>query len=74
MHYFLIKPCALLLLNLLPQLNSQHSEAGSLEQTLRRHHWQKRVLLVAAPTATHPDFKAQKTLLAPHQSGLVARE
>ncbi|OGX87114.1 hypothetical protein BEN48_12015 [Hymenobacter glacialis] len=45
-------------------MGAQQYGSGSLEQTLRRHHWQKRVLLVAAPTPAHPDFKAQKALLA----------
>ena len=65
---------ALLVLSLLALLGAKPPEPGRLEQTLRRHHWQKRVLLVAAPTPDHPDFKEQKALLASQQSGLATRD
>ncbi|OGX81906.1 hypothetical protein BEN47_18855 [Hymenobacter lapidarius] len=74
MQHFLIKPRVFLLLGLLPLLGAWQSEPSSLEQTLRRHHWQKRVLLLASPTPDHPDFEAQKALLAAQQSGLATRD
>ncbi|WP_177204720.1 DUF4174 domain-containing protein [Hymenobacter arizonensis] len=46
----------------------------SLEQTLRDSRWKKRVLLVAAPTAEHADFKTQKALLAANATELAERD
>ena len=68
------KPRALLLLGLLALLGAQRPNVSSLEQTLRSHYWQKRVLLVAAPAPDHPAFKEQKALLAPQRDGLAARD
>ena len=62
-----------LLLSLLT-LTAQTPKPMPLEQTLRECRWQKRVLLVAAPTAEQADFKTQKALLAANQPGLADRD
>lgn len=45
-----------------------------LERTLRASRWRQRVLLVAAPTAADPDFRAQTALLATDAAALPARD
>jgi hypothetical protein len=47
---------------------------GSLAEMLRASHWQRRVLLIGAPTADQADFQRQKTLLAASESGLAERD
>ncbi|WP_161787236.1 DUF4174 domain-containing protein [Hymenobacter sp. IS2118] len=64
----------LLLLGLLWLLSAQTPKPMPLEQTLRASRWQHRVLLLAAPTAAHPDFKAQKALLATQKAELADRD
>jgi hypothetical protein len=46
----------------------------SLEQALRESRWQKRVLLVAAPSTEQADFNKQKALLAGSQAELAERD
>ena len=55
-------------------LTAQTSKPMPLEQTLHRYRWKKRVLLLAAPTAEHADFKTQKTLLNAEKTGMTARD
>ena len=55
-------------------LTAQTPKARFVEQTLRTSRWQKRVLLLAAPTAEQADFKQQKALLAAAGSELAARD
>ncbi|WP_046243455.1 DUF4174 domain-containing protein [Hymenobacter terrenus] len=55
-------------------LAAQAPHPSSLEQTLRASRWKKRVLLVAAPTTDHPDFRQQKALLASNKAELAARD
>ena len=55
-------------------LTAQTPKARSVEQTLRASRWQKRVLLLAAPTAAQADFKQQKALLAAAGPELTARD
>ena len=55
-------------------LTAQTPKVRSVEQTLRTSRWQKRVLLLAAPTAAQADFKHQKTLLAAAGPALAARD
>jgi glutathione peroxidase-family protein len=43
---------------------AQTPRPTSLAQQLRASHWQKRVLLVGAPTASQADFQQQTKLLA----------
>ncbi len=43
---------------------AQSARPTSLAQQLRASHWQKRVLLIGAPTASQADFQHQKKLLA----------
>jgi len=43
---------------------AQAPRPAGLAQQLRASHWQKRVLLVGAPTAGQADFQQQKKLLA----------
>lgn len=67
---------ALLLLTLLTLLGAALTAAAppSLRQTIQASRWQKRVLLVMAPTAGQPDFKRQKELLAAAPAELRARD
>jgi hypothetical protein len=53
---------------------SQTAGSPSLAQTLRQSHWQKRVLLIGAPTASQPDFQRQKQLLADAAAQLKERD
>ena len=55
-------------------LTAQLPKARSVEQTLRASRWQKRVLLLAAPTAGQADFRQQRALLAAAGPGLAARD
>lgn len=55
-------------------LTAQTPKARSVEQILRASRWQKRVLLLAAPTAGQADFRQQKALLAAAGPGLAARD
>ncbi|HEX8503774.1 MAG TPA: DUF4174 domain-containing protein [Hymenobacter sp.] len=64
----------LLGLGLFSLLAAQRAKPMSLEQTLQASEWKKRVLLIAAPTAEHADFRAQKALLAKAQSQLDERD
>ncbi len=73
-NYRLFFRIPLLLLSLLWMLSAQTPKPMSLEQTLRASRWQHRVLLVVAPTAEHPDFKAQKALLAAKKTDLAERD
>ncbi|HEX8327223.1 MAG TPA: DUF4174 domain-containing protein [Hymenobacter sp.] len=68
-YLLLLVPLALLLLPA-----AQRSSPPSLQQTLQANEWKKRVLLVAAPTAEHPDFRAQKAQLATAPAQLSARD
>lgn len=45
-----------------------------LAQKLRASHWQKRVLLIGAPTAGQAEFQQQKKLLAGATSQLAERD
>lgn len=65
----LLLPLALLLLPA-----AQRATPPSLKQTLQANEWKKRVLLVAAPTTEHPDFRAQKAQLSTTQAQLSARD
>jgi hypothetical protein len=67
-------PFASLLLLSMFLLSAQTPTPASLEQTLRKSHWKKRVLLIAAPNAEQVDFKTQKALLAAHQADLAERD
>ena len=55
-------------------LSAQTLKSQSVEQTLRASRWQKRVLLLAAPTARQADFQQQKALLAAAGPELAARD
>lgn len=59
---------------LLGILTAQTPKPMSLEKTLRANRWQKRVLLLAAPTAEQADFRQQKALLATQATALNARD
>ncbi|MBF9236510.1 DUF4174 domain-containing protein [Hymenobacter sp. BT683] len=72
-HQFFFRP-PLLLLGLLLFLTAQSPKRMSLEQILRESRWKYRVLLIAAPTAEHPDFKTQKALLAAKKTDLAERD
>lgn len=63
-----------LLLGLAGTLLAQNSLPPGLARTLQASRWQKRVLLVAAPTAGQADFQAQKALLAASEAGLNERD
>ena len=72
---FIFLVTALLLLGLgTTLLTAQTPRPRSLAQTLRASRWQKRILLVAAPTATQADFQRQKALLAANQAQLADRD
>ncbi len=72
MKYF----CFLLaaLLGPLPWAVAQTPAAAPLQHALRAGRDQRRLLLVGAPNAEHPDFKRQKALLAPATGQLQARD
>jgi hypothetical protein len=53
---------------------AQRPKPMSLEQTLQASEWRKRVLLIAAPTAEHADFRTQKAHLASVESQLHERD
>ena len=53
---------------------AQPAGSPSLTQTLRQSHWQKRVLLIGAPTASQADFLRQKQLLADAAAQLKERD
>ncbi|RYY08827.1 MAG: DUF4174 domain-containing protein [Cytophagaceae bacterium] len=53
---------------------AQTPRPTSLAQQLRASHWQKRVLLIGAPTAGQADFQAQKKLLAAAPDQLRERD
>ncbi len=53
---------------------AQTDGSPNLAQTLRRSHWQKRVLLIGAPTASQADFQQQKQLLADAAAQLKERD
>jgi hypothetical protein len=53
---------------------AQTPSSPSLAQMLRQSHWQKRVLLIGAPTASQPDFQRQKQLLADAAAQLKERD
>lgn len=53
---------------------AQTAGSPSLAQTLRQSHWQKRVLLIGAPTASQADFQRQKQLLADATAQLKERD
>ena len=53
---------------------AQAPRPTSLAQQLRANHWQKRVLLVGAPTAGQADFQQQKKLLAAAPDQLQERD
>lgn len=70
-------PYLVILLNLgsLLLLTAQTAQpTPTLAQTLRACRWQKRVLLVAAPTAAQADFRVQKAQLAAYPAELSARD
>ncbi|MDO7846117.1 DUF4174 domain-containing protein [Hymenobacter sp. M29] len=62
------------LLSLRPSLYAQTPKTMSLDKTLRENRWQKRVLLLVAPTAQDADFRQQKALLAAQASELAERD
>lgn len=66
----------LLYLTLLTSLGTALSlpTAPPLAATIRAQRWQKRVLLLVAPSAQNPDFQTQKALLAPEAAGLRNRD
>ena len=73
--FSLLSPGLLLGLGLVLLFTAQaQQQPRSLEQTLRAARWHKRVLLVAAPAADHPDYRAQKALLARSQAQLAERD
>jgi hypothetical protein len=53
---------------------AQTPSSPSLAQTLRQSHWQKRVLLIGAPTTSQPDFQRQKHLLADAAAQMKERD
>ncbi|TVT40092.1 DUF4174 domain-containing protein [Hymenobacter setariae] len=53
---------------------AQAPRPASLAQQLRASHWQKRVLLVGAPTADQADFLQQQKLLATVPNQLRERD
>ena len=53
---------------------AQTAASPSLAQTLRQSHWQKRVLLIGAPTASEANFQHQKQLLADAAAQLKDRD
>jgi len=53
---------------------AQTPRPSSLAQQLRASHWQKRVLLIGAPTASQVDFQQQKKLLAAAPDQLQERD
>lgn len=71
LSFLLLAPLLLLGLSL---LTSQTPKPMPLEQTLRQYRWQKRVLLLAAPTAEQTDFKTQRALLDPEKAEMAARD
>jgi hypothetical protein len=61
-------------LGLSAALAAQTASSPSLAQTLRQSHWQKRVLLIGAPSASQADFQRQKQLLADASTQLKERD
>jgi glutathione peroxidase-family protein len=53
---------------------AQTPRPTGLAQQLRASHWQKRVLLIGAPTASQVDFQQQKKLLAAVPDQLQERD
>jgi hypothetical protein len=53
---------------------AQTPRPSGLAQQLRASHWQKRVLLIGAPTASQADFQQQKKLLAAAPDQLQERD
>ena len=53
---------------------AQSPKSTGLAQQLRASHWQKRVLLIGAPTASQADFQQQKKLLAATPDQLQERD
>jgi hypothetical protein len=65
----------LLILAAVPLLAAQAAAPpGGLAEMLSASHWQRRVLLIGAPTADQADFQRQKTLLAASEKGLSERD
>ena len=64
----------LLLLSLLAAATVAAAGPPSLAETIRAAKWKKRLLLVAAPTATQADFQRQKQLLATDPASLQERD
>lgn len=64
----------LLLLSLLAAATVAAAGPPSLAETIRAARWQKRLLLVAAPTAAQADFQRQKQLLATDPASLQERD
>jgi len=61
-------------LGLLTLLAAQPASAPDLAHTLRASRWQRRLLLLGAPTASQAGFQRQQTLLAAEAKGLAARD
>ena len=57
-----------------PLLAAQAAAPLSLAERLRTSHWQRRLLLIGAPTAAQADFQRQKTLLTADAKGLAERD
>ncbi len=66
--------CGLASLALLAAGGAQVPVPTSLAHALRASHWQQRVLLIGAPTASQTDFQQQKKLLATEAKGLAERD
>jgi hypothetical protein len=66
--------CALAVVGLLPLLAAQPAAPPGLAQALRASRWQRRLLLIGAPTASQADFQRQKALLAANEKGLTERD
>lgn len=66
--------CGLATLGLLTLLAAQPAPGPNLAHTLRASRWQRRLLLIGAPTASQAEFKRQKDLLADAKEGLAARD
>jgi hypothetical protein len=65
---------AVLSLNIQPVLAQPAPKSSSVAALLRASRWQKRLLLLYAPTATDPALREQRQLLAPARPGLAARD
>ncbi|OUJ74226.1 DUF4174 domain-containing protein [Hymenobacter crusticola] len=68
---FIILGCLLVAPLLAMTQSAQHP---SLAETLRASRWQKRIVLLYAPTSDNAEFKQQKSLLAQEQGATRSRD